>query len=477
MSQNITPEQLEAAVKTLASDDLAAFCVATQKDYRPSWHHQVLANKLERVEKGEIDRLMVFMPPRHGKSEMVTRKFPAWYLGKHPEREIISSSYNAELALSFGRKVRNLMMEDNYRTIFPDIEISPDSTAANRFNTKKGGQYVAVGVGGTTTGRGANIIIIDDPIKNKEEADSETYREKVWEWYTSTLYTRLEKPGAIILVLTRWHKDDLAGRLLDAQENGGDQWEVVNFPAIAVEDEERRHAGEALWPVKYNLEELYRIRSAVSKSDWSSLYQQNPIDSESQEFHEEWFKYYEEQPEKLRIFTAVDPAFKKGKENDESCVMTCGFIEDNMYVLEYTAGKYDPGELISKIIYHIKKWSPEKVGVEAYQAQATIGFMLKSELQKQGVHALVEEITQTGDKEAKIRSLVAPYRLGLIYHKKDMDKLESQLISFPKGKHDDVADALQMVLHMYELQPNTANMTVGTNFKLEFDSFGRPILK
>src|SRR3990167_1354896 len=209
---------------------LADFSIITNSKYKPTWLHEEVENKLEAVEKGEIKRLMLFLPPRHGKSQLASINFPAWYLGRNPDKEIITASYSGDLAQDFGSKTRELIGGDtNYRYIFPGITLKEDEKAKAKWRTNKGGSYTSVGVGGGATGKGAHCLIIDDPIKNQEEANSETYRNKVWNWYISTAYTRLEKNGAIIIILTRWHLDDLAGRLLKAQAEGGERWEDVKI--------------------------------------------------------------------------------------------------------------------------------------------------------------------------------------------------------------------------------------------------------
>ena len=191
----------------------------------------MIAEKLEAVERGEIDRLMINMPPRHGKSELASRRFPAWFLGRHPNKSVIAASYNSDLAADFGRQVRNIVAAREYANLF-ETKLAEDSRAANRWNTDAGGSYVAAGVGTAITGGGADILLIDDPVKDREEADSEIQRQKVWDWYTSTAYTRLAPGGRIIVIQTRWHEDDLSGRLLVEQAKGGDKWEILELPAI-----------------------------------------------------------------------------------------------------------------------------------------------------------------------------------------------------------------------------------------------------
>lgn len=211
--------------------DLIPFVESTFPDFVTSHHHRFIAEKLEAVESGKIDRLAIFCPPRHSKSELASRRFPAWYLGRHPDHQVICCSYGDELAMDFGRNVRDIVEGQEYSSLFPGTSIRADSRSAERWQTDQGGVYVSAGVGSGITGRGAHIALVDDPVKNREEADSETHRRRVWNWFTNVLYTRLMPGGAVILIMTRWHEDDLAGRLLEAESAGGDQWEVVNLPA------------------------------------------------------------------------------------------------------------------------------------------------------------------------------------------------------------------------------------------------------
>lgn len=268
-----------------ARSDLLAFTQYTFSQYQAAPHHRRIARTLEAVERGEIDRLIVTMPPRHGKSEGVTIRFPAWALGRNPKRQIITACYNADLASGFGRSVRNIVKTPAYGQIF-DTKLARDSQAANRWGTIAGGAYIAAGVGTAITGRGADIFIIDDPLKDRAEAESELRRQAVWDWYTSTAYTRLMPGGAVIIVQTRWHEDDLAGRLLDHQAKGGDQWHRLDLPAI-------NGRGEALWPERYPVSALNRIKAAIGPRDWSALYQQTPSPDDGDFFRREWFDMFE----------------------------------------------------------------------------------------------------------------------------------------------------------------------------------------
>lgn len=277
--------EAEKGRRAIARADLLAFTHYTFAQYEAAPHHRRIARTLEAVERGEIDRLMVTMPPRHGKSEEVTIRFPAWALGRNPKRQIITACYNADLANGFGRAVRNIVSSPCYGNIFK-ARLARDSQAANRWNTRDGGAYIAAGVGTAITGRGADIFIIDDPLKDRAEAESELRRQAVWDWYTSTAYTRLMPGGAVIIVQTRWHEDDLAGRLLSHQERGGDQWHRLDLPAINGE-------GQALWPERYPLPALLRIKAAIGPRDWSALYQQSPSPDDGEFFRRAWFDMFE----------------------------------------------------------------------------------------------------------------------------------------------------------------------------------------
>ena len=270
-----------------AVQDLIAFTEYTLPQYETAPHHRLIAHKLQQVESGEISRLAIFVPPRHGKSELASRRFPAWYLGRHPERQLITASYNADLASDFGRDVRNIVGSADFGHVF-GITLAPDSQAANRWHTDKGGAYVAAGVGTAITGRGTHILLIDDPVKDRADADSELVRKATWDWYRSTAYTRLMPGGAVILIQTRWHEDDLAGRLLDSGE-----WEVLSLPALAEGDDPlNRQVGEALWPQWYDREELEHTRSVVGDREWSALFQQKPQADEGAYFKREWLCFY-----------------------------------------------------------------------------------------------------------------------------------------------------------------------------------------
>ena len=358
---------------SMGRKSLIDYSILLQKEYRPNWHHEVLAKKLELVSEGKCRRLMVFMPPRHGKSELASIKFPAWYLGKHPDKEVICCSATAEGAERFARRTRDLVQDELHTAIFPDCKLQKGSKSVADWRVSKRGGMRGTGIGGLISGMGANVLIIDDPVKDREAAESDLMRRQTWDWYTSTAFTRLEKGGSVILVMTRWHDDDLAGRLLEAEgEKGyyysvkdskwvkcteGDfsgqrlgQWEVVRFPAVAEENERFRFVNEPLWVDKYDKAALEEIKGTVGLRDWGALFQQNPVTEEGAEFDKKWIKYWKELPKNLRYVTTVDLAISQKTTADDSVVMTCGMdAGDNIYVVEYRAWKANPSEVIDEI--------------------------------------------------------------------------------------------------------------------------------
>lgn len=461
-----------------ASERLLPFSILTMKTYEANWHHREIANALEAVERGEIKRLMVFMPPRHGKSELGTIRFPAWYLGKHPTHEVITTSYSGDLAVLFGSRTRNIINSPEYQRIFKHIRLDPKSTAKNFWELQeldkegniiganKQGSYSSSGIGGAITGKGANILLIDDPIKNSEEAQSEVIRQKVWDYYTTTLYTRLEKDAAIILILTRWHYDDLAGRLLEAQQKGGEfaeDWKIIDYPAIAEEDEKYRKKDKALWPAKYDYGDLMKIKNTIGLMNWSALYQQQPLISELQEFKPEYFQYFEEDDivdKSLTIDILIDPALSQKRQADETGFIVRAKImnKPQWYILDDLSDRYTPTDIIDLIFKQyekLRKMYPNsniRVWIESVAYQKSLLYWLEEEQKRRRMYFLVEEIKSTGDKNQRIRGLVPLYKIGIIRHRSWMKngKLEKQLIQFPQAKYDDRIDGLAFGLQTAE---------------------------
>lgn len=411
---------------------LLAFTEFTNPQYQRAGHHQRIAEKLEAVERGDIDRLMIFMPPRHGKSELASKRFPAWCLGRKPTRQIIAASYNSDLASDFGRNVRNIVAEPEFGQVFPGVSLAPDSQAANRMNTNYGGAYVAAGVGTAVTGRGAHIALIDDPFKDREEADSERRRDLVWDWYRSTLFTRLMPGGAVVLIQTRWHEDDLAGRLLEAE---GDQWEVLDLPAID-------NAGQALWPEWYPVPVLERIKATVGAREWSALYQQKPQPDEGTFFKREWFKTWDKLPP-LRFYGTSDYAVTDGG-GDYTIHRVWGVdAEGNAYRVDGWRGQTAADEWIERKLDLIAKHKPLAWFGEGGVIQKAIEPMLKRRMRDRKVFCRLEWLPSVADKPTRARSFQAMASMGRVFFEPGADI--SEHLVFPAGKHDDDVDNSSLI--------------------------------
>ncbi len=383
---------------------------------------------------------MITMPPRHGKSELASRRFPAWFLGRNPTQSVIAASYNSDLASDFGREVRNIVAEPEYQAIF-ETALAQDSRAANRWNTSAGGAYVAAGVGTAVTGRGADILLIDDPLKDREEADSEVKRERVWNWYTSTAYTRLAPGGRIVVIQTRWHEDDLSGRLLERMKEGSDQWVVLSLPAIDPQ-------GNALWPERYPIEALERIKLNIGNRDWSALYQQSPAPEEGLYFKREWMRHYTEKPQHLRIYGASDYAVT-ADGGDYTVHVVCGIDPlDNIYVLDVWRKQTQSDTWIDVFCDLIGIHKPLNWAEEQGQIMKSLGpFIAKRQLERKAYCAR-EQFVCVADKPTRARSFQARMAMGKVYFPVSapwMAALEAELFTFPAGVHDDQVDALGLI--------------------------------
>jgi predicted phage terminase large subunit-like protein len=426
-------EQLTRELKARqARTSLLGFTEYTNPQYQRAAHHELIAEKLEAVERGDIDRLMIFMPPRHGKSELASKRFPAWCLGRKPDRQIIAASYNSDLASDFGRNVRNLVAEPEFGQVFPGVTLAPDSQAANRMNTNKGGIYVAAGVGTAVTGRGAHIALIDDPFKDREEADSERRRDTVWDWYRSTLYTRLMPGGAVVVICTRWHEDDLAGRLL-AQDAG--QWTVLSLPALHPER-------GALWPEWYPEDALLRIKDTVGPREWSALYQQQPQPDEGTFFQRDWFGEWDKLPP-CRFYMTSDYAVTDGG-GDYTVLTVWGLdAEGFVYRADQWKGQTSSDKWIEKQLDLIAQWKPMCCFGEGGVIQKAIEPVLKRRMRERGTFCRLEWLPSVSDKPTRARSFQAMAAQGRIKFERGADL--SEFLVFPAGKHDDEVDTASLI--------------------------------
>jgi hypothetical protein len=413
---------------------LLSFTRWTNPAYVPAEHHRRIAEKLEAVERGEVDRLMIFMPPRHGKSELASRRWPAWCLGKRPRRQIIAASYNSDLATDFGRDVRNIVASEEFAQSFPAVELRQDSKAANRMNTNMGGAYIAAGVGTAVTGRGADIALIDDPFKDRAEADSETVRRNVWAWYQSTLYTRLMPKAAIVIIQTRWHEDDLAGRLLNGPNSA--EWDVLELPAIS-------DAGEALWPQWFDVAALERIKANIGPREWSALYQQRPQPDDGTFFQRAWFQEWKEKPASLNIYGASDYAVTA--DGGDYTVHRIWGVDPNgvLHRLDGWRGQTAADEWIERKIDLMAKWKPLAWFCEAGVIVKAIEPMLKRRMLERRTHCRLEFLPSIADKPTRARGFQARAAMGRVRLEPGADL--SEFLVFPAGKHDDEVDVAGMM--------------------------------
>jgi predicted phage terminase large subunit-like protein len=431
---------IELLKRRKARKSLLKFAEYTNPSYIAAPHHALIASKLEAVMMGEIKRLVICMPPRHGKSELASRRFPAFYMGRHGDKQIIAASYNSDLSSDFGREVRNIVDSPEFQALF-NVKLSQDSRAANRWHTDTGGMYVSAGVGTAITGRGADILLIDDPFKDRQEADSEITRQRVWDWYTSTAYTRLMPNGAVIVINTRWHDDDLTGRLLAEQANGGDQWDVLSLPAIDPD-------GKALWPDWYPLDRLNEIKGVLPARDWNSLYQQNPIPDDGEYFKKDWFAEYDDLPKNLNIYAASDYAVTdSGGDFTEHGVFGVD-QNSNIYVIDWWYGQTDSATWIESKCDLIIKHKPSCwFGESGVIRKAVEPFMMKR-MQERNAYCMIEWLSSITDKSARARSIQARASMGKVFFPRATawkSHVMTQLLRFPAGKHDDAVDVFSLI--------------------------------
>ncbi len=448
-------QQLVDRVKELesrneAKDSLIGYAKFQMEEYKTPPHIKKLAEKLEAVERGEVKRLAIFMPPRHGKSILTSEFFPAWYMGRNPDKYIICSTYAQDLADDFGRKVRNQLQDPRYTDVFPDTHLATDSASVRRFHTQKGGVYYAVGAGSAITGRGAHLLLIDDPIKGREEADSAAMRGNLLDWYRSTAYTRLMPGGSVIVIQTRWHEDDLAGWIL--RETGHEGWDIVEFPAI-LDDRAAKmldlKVGSPLWEDAYPLERLEEIKKTVGTREWTSLYAQKPSIEEGNLVKRWWWKYWKKEhpPEFDYIIQSWDTAYTVSETSDYSACTTWGVFSGeggyNLYLMDAFRERLTFPELKNAAISLYNNHQPDLILVEAKAS----GLSLVQELMRTGlpIHPFNPKRM---DKLARVHSVTPLFESGRVYAP-DTDETEmvvSQCAAFPNTKHDDLVDSTSQAL-------------------------------
>lgn len=397
------------------------------------------------------------MPPRHGKSELISRYFPAWYLGTYPERRIILVSYEADFAASWGRKAKELL-EEFGEELF-GIKLNRLSNSAYRWDiAETGGGLNATGVGGAITGKGANVLIIDDPVKNDEQANSKTYRNKTYDWFRATAYTRLEPNGAIIIIMTRWHFDDLVGRLLN-DSNSDDNWEVLSFPAIAEKNDFLgRVEGEALWETRYPINKLLDIKNQIGSYWFSTLYQQQPIATEYQIFKIEWWKEYQELPKGYFLIQSWDTAFKEKQQNDYSVCTTWLLSDKGYFLVDYWRGKVLFPDLQRQVILQYNKHRPNVVLIE----DAASGQSLIQVLQRD-TNIPIKAVKAVKDKVTRAHLITPLLESGKVYLPNNA-RFNADIINecseFPLGSHDDIVDSIVQALDYLRKRDSGNKLTI-----------------
>jgi len=413
-------EQLDVAVevkhKENCQDNFMDFVHRVWPDFIDGAHHSEMAAAFERVANGKIKRLIINMPPRHTKSEFASYLLPAWFLGRFPKKKVIQTSHTAELAVGFGRKVRNLVDSDLYKSIFPGVGLQSDSKAAGRWATNQGGDYFAIGVGGAVTGKGADVLIIDDPHSEQEAALSESNPEiydKTYEWYTSGPRQRLQPGGAIIVVMTRWSKKDLTGQVLkSAMQRSGEEWEVINFPAILPDD-------QPLWPQFWKLNELLALKNELPNAKWMAQYMQEPTSDVSAIIKREWWKQWEHEdpPYCEFLIQSWDTAFLKTQRSDYSACTTWGVFYRpndrgvdvaNIILLNSFKRRMEFPELKQTAFEHYKEWEPDSIIVEAKASGAPLVF----ELRAMGIPVQEYTPSKGNDKIARLNACADLFASG-----------------------------------------------------------------
>ena len=442
--------------KRLCNERFMAFVKEVWPTFIGGRHHAKMADAFERVARGELKRLIINMPPRHTKSEFASYLLPAWFLGKFPHKKVIQCSHTAELAVGFGRKVRNLVDTDVYRNIFPELQLSADSKAAGRWNTSKMGDYFAIGIGGAVTGKGADLLIIDDPHSEQEAALAEVnpdIYDKTYEWYTSGPRQRLQPGGAIIIVMTRWSKRDLTGQIIkDASANDSlGEWEIVEFPALLP-------SGNPLWPEFWAVDELLRVKRDVPNSKWMAQYQQDTVSESAAIVKREWWQTWEREtpPPCDFILQAWDTAFEKTQRADYSACTTWGVFyhpdengtdQANIILLNAFRDRVEFPTLKQWAIDDYKEWQPDGVIIE----KKATGSPLIYELRAMGIP--VQEFTPTrgNDKISRLNAVADIFASGRVWAPATRwaEEVIDEVAEFPAGSHDDYTDTVSMAMHRF----------------------------
>ena len=448
--QALADDYANSKVRDKGQKSFMEFVKAMWPGFIHGRHHVLMAKKFEEIAAGKTKRLIINMPPRHTKSEFASFMLPAWFLGKFPNKKIIQCSNTAELAVGFGRKVRNLVDSEAYGRVFPNVALRSDSKAAGRWSTSGNGEYFAIGVGGTVTGKGADLLIIDDPHSEQEAAiaasNPEVY-DKVFEWYSSGPRQRLQPGGAIVIVMTRWGKRDLTGRVLQSMvEKDGDEWEIIELPAILPSE-------KPLWPEFWSYDELVKLRNELPISKWSAQYQQNPTSEQGALVKREWWQIWEgDRPPPCEfIIQSWDTAFTKNERSDYSACTTWGvFYKDedqrdaNIILLDAMKERLEFPELKQRVLDMYQEFEPDNLIVEAKASGAPLVF----ELRRMGVPVQEFVPVRGNDKISRLNSVTDMFASGKVWAPPTRwaEEVMEEMAAFPNSDHDDLVDSSTQAL-------------------------------
>ena len=442
--------------KERAQADFLTFVKTVWPEFIAGNHHKIIADKLQRIASGELKRLIVNMPPRHTKSEFASFLFPAWMMGRNPNMKIIQATHTTELAVGFGRKVKNLLDRDDYKELF-DTRLAADSKASGRFDTDRGGMYYAVGVGSNLAGRGGDLVIIDDP-HSEQTVMSNNGFDDAWDWYTGGPRQRLQPGGAIVCVMTRWHEKDLTGQLIRAQARDpkADQWEVVELPAVMP-------SGQSCWPEYWPLDDLERVKASIPPSKWNAQYQQDPTGDDNSILRREWWQTWTKSqvPALEYVIQSYDTAFSKKESADFSAITTWGVFRPeeagapHLILLDSKKGRWDFPELKQVAWDQFNFWEPETVIIEA---KAT-GMPLTHELRQMGIPVVNFTPSRGNDKISRAHSIAPLFEAGMVWAPDEQwaHELIEECAAFPNGEYDDLVDSTTQALMRYR-QGNFVNL-------------------
>lgn len=448
--------------------------------------HRALADALHKVEKAEIKKLIICMPPRTGKSEMASKQFPAWFVGRDPYRHVMIAGYNESFGRDFGKAVRGTMNSPVYQRVFPHVRLKKGSQAVDRIETEQGGVLAFVGRGGTITGRGADLFIVDDPLKGRKEADSPTMRNDVWNWFTNDVLSRaMSDQARVLVIMTRWHEDDIVGRLTDpnnpfwsAEEAA--EWKIINIPAVCETDDPSedalgRQKDEVIWPERFNLKFLLGFKRRDPRG-FMANYQQRPTPMDGELFKADMIATYssiDEIPKKLRIYAASDHAVKEKQNNDYTVMVVVGVDErDVIWVLDVVWKRMKSDDTVEEMLKLMQKYRDQKRGIitwymEKNVIEDTLGPFLKTRMKETQTYVYIRGMTgHTADKVGKAQALIGRMSMQMVRFPKFagwFEKAKLELLKFPRGTHDDFVDALGLVgRSLHFLQHAAAEKEVST---------------